>query len=930
MPATLAEGVAGNDWSIVFGPQTDAGVTVTTDNTNKRITVLSNAAVRSLNSLRDGINAVYSGAAVITTTGGQSGARTVNPSAGPFQFGGGAPATTAPTAEIDEANKRVTIKYLNTDPQQDLLDSLNDFELTNSKLLVAPVAGTTLTTSPEANTTDDRAFTEFFAQGEDPDADPQGDQRISGNWLRDGDVLQLQLSPGNRIDIRTPPELQERIAGYPVAAPADADFIPFIDTSDSNRGKTVSLVNFIARIRSGMALATDSAKGLLSAAQKRLLDSLKDEVNLRQRGDDFRSVSIATGSALETRLTTQATSDQPLVMVATEDIDHTIGSTRYQYSDGDVVVFAPRSSSGKVWFNLGAGGGGGGGLDPEDAQKLNRYPEQPAMAGGARFADIEALNTYRFLIYNQTNFNADNISEGNMMLSPVNGGIANLKIGLYANDIDLVTFTGLADGVSNLTIREPDGTLVWTSAIIGSSVSGSVLTIILSQSSSQSAPRTDPLTLSFSGKIKRYVDDEFQDQRNRTQLGDEITGYRVSTGAQLIAALTGHSTSGSARLIFAQADISQRFAGSDYSFSAGDLAYFPPRVLTEFLWFNLVAAVPDAGLNTAKTRIETKGLLTDNIWSVITGAHIFTAERVNSLASLNTAIANIGRLNSTGWLYFESEVVRSGRTYAAGTYAIIPAHTSLIIPIILPADLGGGDTSALEGKVTAIEENGWVTVARQEKLLQVADLHILVTPKIREATSGAYTILFTNSSVVDTRGTFYQVGINGALVQARRAWDQPASITVTPTAQQLAAINRVSTTQVSVSVEFYREASGGAGAGSVVDVVPVEAPPLADRILQAAVAGSDTAGTASITLPTGYNSHKRLAMAMWAIQNNAVNEVEIHTDFLMAQTANINIILTTRNNGNVVTGVWNPNNRTLTVTGTGNQGARILYAALTD
>ena len=57
---------------------------------------------------------------------------------------------------------------------------------------------------------------------------------------------------------------------------ASADFMPFIDVSASNAGKKILFTNFLTRVRAGMALATQSARGLMSAADKTKLDGLSD------------------------------------------------------------------------------------------------------------------------------------------------------------------------------------------------------------------------------------------------------------------------------------------------------------------------------------------------------------------------------------------------------------------------------------------------------------------------------------------------------------------------------------------------------------------------------------------------------------------------------------------------------------------------------
>lgn len=110
---------------------------------------------------------------------------------------------------------------------------------------------------------------------------------------------------------------------------------------------------------------------------------------------------------------------------------------------------------------------------------------------------------------------------------------------------------------------------------------------------------------------------------------------------------------------------------------------------------------------------------------------------------------------------------------------------------------------------TSIDEiiaNGWVRETRLSQTLQAALLDMRITP-VRDAVGGEYQIVFANGGIL--RGDFfYKVEANGQTVIARKEWDSPASITFTPTADQVTRMTAVSPEVVTVVVTFYPDAAG--------------------------------------------------------------------------------------------------------------------------
>lgn len=112
-----------------------------------------------------------------------------------------------------------------------------------------------------------------------------------------------------------------------------------------------------------------------------------------------------------------------------------------------------------------------------------------------------------------------------------------------------------------------------------------------------------------------------------------------------------------------------------------------------------------------------------------------------------------------------------------------------------------------DGRLDAIEANGWVRETRLSPTLQAALLDLRIAP-VRDAITGEYVIVFANGGIL--RSDFwYRVEANGQPVVPRKEWDSPANITFTPTADQVQRMAAVDPNEVTVVVTFYPSESGG-------------------------------------------------------------------------------------------------------------------------
>lgn len=588
--------------------------------------------------------------------------------------------------------------------------------------------------------------------------------------------------------------------------------------------------------------------------------SVASEMAARLAGDDVKGLSTPLDfDQFGTLMNEQAASDNPGVLVVPIRLMGDTGGVSYDLNPGDVVYFPAKSRIGSHWFTIPT-------PDVTGVTKAQLDAEIALRVAGDDIQFSEVASAAEFT----TELAAQKATETSAHLFRVSADFTHDGTDYKVDDVLYVM--PRSDSVErwfNLKTIIPD-------------------TKLNANKSQVATP----------GLLTNDIWADIIDKRLNISPANTAVAFQIELGRQ--------ANSFTPLWIVATATYQARVGTNSYSVKDGDVWHIPPfsNVATRF-WNtrdlggdigiepNRIAnkealsrnyRVPVYNLNT--DYLNARGVKQYEIWIKSRAVHV-----VSNWTPVSDFIVDIN-VNAT-----EQTTIGLVDGDTIVPVQFVPrlpsgsAEVSMIRTTFLHIGGTGGDTSALEAKVTAIEANEWVTVRRQEKLLQVADLHISVTPKIREATSGAYTILFTNSNVVDAGTTFYQVALNGVIVQARKAWDQPASITVTPTAQQLVAINRVSQTQVSVSVEFYRQANGGAGAGSVVDVVPVRAAspaPKADMVLQAAVAGADGAGTVSVTLPANFATWKTLRSAAWEASDR-VRICDTPTALLAAQTNNFDI-----------------------------------------
>ena len=104
--------------------------------------------------------------------------------------------------------------------------------------------------------------------------------------------------------------------------------------------------------------------------------------------------------------------------------------------------------------------------------------------------------------------------------------------------------------------------------------------------------------------------------------------------------------------------------------------------------------------------------------------------------------------------------------------------------------------------------------------------------------------------------------------------------------------------------------------------------PGAPMILQAAVDGGNTAGVASITLPTNYTNWRNIEVVLWRNNGNRIGRSSLRTAVIAAQTGDRNIVLSGNlgasnlNNAGALT--WDQSARTLTA----QNSHRIIFAEL--
>ena len=108
--------------------------------------------------------------------------------------------------------------------------------------------------------------------------------------------------------------------------------------------------------------------------------------------------------------------------------------------------------------------------------------------------------------------------------------------------------------------------------------------------------------------------------------------------------------------------------------------------------------------------------------------------------------------------------------------------------------------------------------------------------------------------------------------------------------------------------------------------------PKAPRQLQAAVAGGDTAGVASVTLPTDFATFRSLTMAIWEVAGDEIATHDIRTAVIAAQRTATTFVFTGNPDATgAIRIAWNPATRVFAgVTGRNISAIRFIFAELHD
>ena len=113
---------------------------------------------------------------------------------------------------------------------------------------------------------------------------------------------------------------------------------------------------------------TELREGLQAVRQ-----SLIGEGVTRARGDDLQSVMVNTEGSYNGTLDSQLGSDQPLMLTIGADITGTRHAETFNWSENDVLYFAPLSDSPEFLFNTGGSGGGNANFIAEEVLTTTYY-----------------------------------------------------------------------------------------------------------------------------------------------------------------------------------------------------------------------------------------------------------------------------------------------------------------------------------------------------------------------------------------------------------------------------------------------------------------------------------------------------------------------------------------------------------------------------
>ena len=159
------------------------------------------------------------------------------------------------------------------------------------------------------------------------------------------------------------------------------------------------------------------------------------------------------------------------------------------------------------------------------------------------------------------------------------------------------------------------------------------------------------------------------------------------------------------------------------------------------------------------------------------------------------------------------------------------------------------------------------------------------------------------------------------------------TITITELWADSAAPNLVAAPgdPVQVRLRFYDAADGGNEVeriGVDIPLVDLRRLPRAPDVIQAALAGADDVGAASLVLTVAQMTYRRLEYAVWGRGTDRIITGSIAIPVLAAQNAVQNIpILEGRTNQDLIILRWTPASRTLAVSGSND---RFIFAQVVD
>ena len=314
----------------------------------------------------------------------------------------------------------------------------------------------------------------------------------------------------------------------------------YSNTQWIERGEAASDAQIDARVAVHTALSeAHHAPTSLTDVQQ----SIREEAGSRISGDAPVAIEISQESGLRSWVGLAATSATPILLVFTTDLDVTISGTRYNYSDGDVVYFAPGDANGGLWFNVKAS---------DTSTLVDRLnSEQTLRIGGDRITSQTVGTRAELAAFLTAQAGAQN---GSLILisGDIDETIATRRYQYTANDV--VYFSP----ASRVGVR-------WFSIAPPSPSSG------LNQS-----------------QVDARVTLQVNEEAAKRIAGDEIAPTAVADASSLELVLNNRGDAEDAQLVVFTAAVDTTINAERYTFSVGDVVYFPPGSAIYVKWFNIL------------------------------------------------------------------------------------------------------------------------------------------------------------------------------------------------------------------------------------------------------------------------------------------------------------------------------------------------------